>query len=222
MQTILRRKFLTRIKNITGILFITFSMAMATPAFAAPSDEPAELAAEYTEVSENTSETASESDTSEAPKVIRLTDSKTSETADSSNDTADEAAASDNESAEETEEAGSGISGSNVIEFAKQFLGGRYRYGGSSLTGGTDCSGFTMSVYRNFGIALPHSSASQRSVGTAVGSLEQAEAGDIVCYSGHVALYIGNGQIIHALNANKGITISNARYNRILAIRRVL
>lgn len=221
MQTILRRKFLTRIKSITGTLFITLSMAMATPVLAAPTDEPAALAAEYTGASENTSEAASESSTSEVPNVIRLTDSKTSDTG-SSDDTADEAAEDNNEEAEETEEANSAVSGSKVIEFAKQFLGGRYRYGGSSLTGGTDCSGFTMSVYRNFGIALPHSSASQRSVGTAVGSLEQAEAGDIVCYSGHVALYIGNGQIIHALNASKGITISNARYNRILAIRRVL
>lgn len=112
--------------------------------------------------------------------------------------------------------------GSSVIAFAKQFLGGRYRYSGTSLTNGTDCSGFTMSVYKNFGISLPHSSRAQRNVGVKVGSLAEAKAGDIICYSGHVALYMGDGQVIHALNEKKGITISNANYNHILDIRRVV
>ena len=79
-----------------------------------------------------------------------------------------------------------------------------------------------MSVFSNFGISLPHSSASQRSAGTAVDSLENAEPGDLVCYSGHVGLYVGNGQIVHALNEKKGIVVSNAGFDRILAIRRVI
>ena len=112
--------------------------------------------------------------------------------------------------------------GRQVADFALQFLGGPYVWGGTSLTNGADCSGFTMSVYRNFGVSLPHSSASQRSVGAAVGSLEQALPGDLICYNGHVSLYIGGGQVVHALNAKKGIVVSNATYKRILAIRRVI
>ncbi len=112
--------------------------------------------------------------------------------------------------------------GRRVADFALQFVGNRYRYGGTSLTGGTDCSGFTMSVYENFGVSLPHSSRSQRSSGRAVSSLAEAQPGDLICYSGHVALYLGDGRIVHAQNARKGITTSDAAYQRILAIRRVI
>ena len=116
--------------------------------------------------------------------------------------------------------AGSGT-GANVAAFACQFVGNPYVYGGSSLTNGTDCSGFVMSVYNNFGVSLPHSSSADRSVGSAVGSLEEAQPGDIICYSGHVALYIGNGQIVHASTSRTGIIISNAAYRSILSIRRI-
>lgn len=115
---------------------------------------------------------------------------------------------------------GSGL-GSQVASFACQFVGNPYVYGGTSLTNGTDCSGFTMGVYRNFGVSLPHSSGAQRSVGYGVASLAEAQPGDILCYSGHVALYIGNGQIVHASTAATGIKISNASYRNILAIRRI-
>lgn len=108
-----------------------------------------------------------------------------------------------------------------VAEYALQFLGNPYVYGGSSLTNGTDCSGFVMSVYANFGVSLPHSSKSDRSQGYAVDGLENAQPGDLICYSGHVALYIGNGQIVHASNARTGIIVSNADYKKILAIRRI-
>ncbi|SFG15606.1 C40 family peptidase [Oribacterium sp. WCC10] len=112
--------------------------------------------------------------------------------------------------------------GERVVEFASQFIGNPYRYGGSSLTAGTDCSGFVMSVYRNFGISLPHSSSALRSVGTPVASLALAQPGDIICYSGHVGIYIGDGKLLSALGSKYGITINSATYKRILAIRRLV
>ncbi|MCM1046256.1 MAG: SH3 domain-containing protein [Candidatus Gastranaerophilales bacterium] len=112
--------------------------------------------------------------------------------------------------------------GKAVAEYGLQFVGNPYVYGGSSLTNGTDCSGFVMSVYANFGVSLPHSSASDRSQGAAVeGGLTNAQPGDIVCYSGHVGIYIGNNQIVHASNARTGIIVSSANYRKVLAVRRI-
>lgn len=111
--------------------------------------------------------------------------------------------------------------GTAVAQYALQFVGNPYVYGGSSLTNGTDCSGFVMSVYANFGVSLPHSSASDRSQGYGVDGLANAQPGDIICYSGHVGLYIGNGQIVHASNSKTGIIVSQADYRKILAIRRI-
>ena len=111
--------------------------------------------------------------------------------------------------------------GSAVAQFAQQFVGNPYVFGGTSLTNGADCSGFVMSVYQNFGVCLPHSSGADRSVGAAVDGLANAQPGDIVCYSGHVAIYIGNGQIVHASTAKTGIKISSADYRTVLAVRRI-
>lgn len=116
---------------------------------------------------------------------------------------------------------GGGGRGSAVASYALQFVGNPYVYGGSSLTNGTDCSGFTMSVYAQFGVSLPHSSGAQRGVGYDVGGLANAQPGDIVCYSGHVGLYIGNGQIVHASTASTGIKVSNASYRQVLSVRRI-
>lgn len=109
--------------------------------------------------------------------------------------------------------------GQQVVDYAVQFVGNPYVYGGTSLTNGCDCSGFTMSVYANFGVKLPRTG--QRSAGYAVGSYEEAMPGDLLFYSGHVAIYMGNGQIVHAATPSQGICIGNARYAKILAIRRI-
>lgn len=111
--------------------------------------------------------------------------------------------------------------GSAVANFACQFVGNPYVYGGTSLTNGADCSGFVMSVYANFGVSLPHSDAGDRTQGYGVDGLANAQPGDIVCYSGHVGIYIGGGQIVHASSSRTGIIVSNAGYREILAIRRI-
>ena len=112
--------------------------------------------------------------------------------------------------------------GSSVVAYATQFVGNPYVWGGESLTNGADCSGFIKSVYAHFGVSLPHSSAAMRSCGVGV-SYSEAMPGDIICYSGHVAIYMGGGAIVHASNKKDGIKISyNAAYRTIVAVRRVI
>lgn len=114
----------------------------------------------------------------------------------------------------------SGSDGQAVANYACQFIGNPYVYGGSSLTNGTDCSGFVMSVYAAFGIGLPHSSSGQRGCGYEV-SLSEAQPGDIVCYSGHVGIYVGNNTIVHASTPSSGIKYSTATYRSVLSVRRI-
>ena len=114
-----------------------------------------------------------------------------------------------------------GGSGQSVVDYAVQFVGNPYVYGGSSLTNGADCSGFVMAVYGAFGVSLPHSSSALRNVGYGV-SASEVQPGDIICYKGHAAIYIGNGAIVHASNKKDGIKISyNWQYKNLVAIRRI-
>ena len=123
---------------------------------------------------------------------------------------------------------GDGVSNVRVdlCQYAKEFIGNKYVWGGVSLTNGVDCSGFTMQIYKKYGIKLPHSSVSQSKMGTKV-SLSEARAGDLVFYAkggtvNHVGIYIGNGQIVHASTPASGIKVSTATYRPILSIRRIV
>ena len=119
---------------------------------------------------------------------------------------------------------GSGT-GQQIANYGCQFVGNPYVMGGTSLTGGADCSGFVYRVYADFGYSLPRTSYQQETAGVGV-SYESAQPGDIICYTGHVGIYIGNGQIVHASNSAPypagGIKISNATYRSIVAVRRII
>lgn len=108
-----------------------------------------------------------------------------------------------------------------IVDYACMFIGNPYVWGGTSLTEGADCSGFVQSVYAHFGVTLPRTSSSQRNAGAAV-SYKNVLPGDIICYEGHVGIYIGNGEIVNARNPEKGIGITPATYKNILAVRRVI
>ena len=115
----------------------------------------------------------------------------------------------------------SGSNGQAVANYACQFVGNPYVYGGSSLTNGADCSGFVMAVYAAFGVSLPHSSSAQRSCGYGV-SIDDIQPGDIVCYSGHVGIYVGNNTIVHASSPSTGIKYTSPiTYRTVLAVRRI-
>ena len=114
----------------------------------------------------------------------------------------------------------------SLVQYALQFVGGRYVWGGTSLTNGVDCSGFTMQIFAKYGYSLPHHSGSQASHGTSI-SASEAKPGDLFFYGsggriGHVAIYIGNGQIVHAQSARTGIVISNAFYSSPIKVVRIL
>ena len=112
--------------------------------------------------------------------------------------------------------------GQTVAEFAQRFVGNPYVWGGTDLNRGADCSGFIGSIYCSFGYKLPRSSSELRSAGRKV-SYSQKQPGDIICYNGHVAMYIGNGKIVHASSRKTGIKISQrANYRSIVCVRRIV
>ena len=132
---------------------------------------------------------------------------------------AEEAAKAEEEAkAAEAETVGNGQA---VVDYAMQFVGNPYVWGGTSLTNGADCSGFVQSVYANFGVSMPRTSSAMRSAGTEV-SYSEAVPGDVICYEGHVGIYIGNGQIVNAIDEAHGIGVSSATYTNIITLRRLL
>ncbi|MCD7750382.1 MAG: NlpC/P60 family protein [Lachnospiraceae bacterium] len=153
-----------------------------------------------------------------AAAAQQTTTASTSSGSTSSNSTSSGSSASTTYTA-----SGGSATGVAIANYALQFVGNPYVWGGTSLTNGCDCSGFVMAVYAAYGYSLPHSSYSLRSVGTEV-SVSEAQAGDIVCYSGHVAIYIGNGQIVHAKNSNTGIVTDSIYYSSsgVITVRRVV
>ena len=114
-----------------------------------------------------------------------------------------------------------GSTGADIAKYACQFVGNPYVAGGTSLVNGADCSGFVMAVYKQYGYSLPRNSTAQRSAGREV-SYADAQPGDIICYSGHVAIYLGGGRIVHASTAKTGIKYGYANYRPILTVRRIV
>ena len=145
----------------------------------------------------------------------------TDNTVDYNSDASSSGSSSDSSSDSSSSSSSSG-SGSSVVSYATQFVGNPYVWGGTSLTSGADCSGFVQSVYANFGVSLPRTSYEQQNAGYEV-SYADAQPGDLICYGGHVAIYMGNGQIVHASNARDGIKVSdNAAYRTITSVRRLV
>lgn len=120
-----------------------------------------------------------------------------------------------------TPSSGGSSRGQQIADFACKYIGYPYVAGGTSLTNGADCSGFVMAVYQAFGYSLPRSSYAQSGVGKAV-SYSEAQPGDIIYYGGHVGIYIGNGQIVHASTERTGIKITSATYRSIVSVRRIV
>lgn len=181
-------------------------------------DEAAKKAAEASKKSSSTS----------GSNTAASSGSSTSSKNNTSGSSSSAATSKDNGSSSSSSSGSSGSSvsynptGQSVVNYACQFVGNPYVWGGTSLTNGADCSGFIMSIYAKFGVSLPHSSGAMAGCGRGV-SYSEAMPGDIICYAGHVAIYMGGGQIVHASNAKDGIKISgNAAYRPIVAVRRVL
>ena len=180
-----------------------------------------ELSTEYTYAESRAEEKARLKKEEEERKAAEEAARQEEERQQAATSSSSSSSSSSSNSSSKSYSAPSGTSGSSVANYACQFVGNPYRWGGESLTNGADCSGFVKAVYAAFGISLPHGSSALRSVGYGV-STSDMQPGDIVCYSGHVAIYIGNNSIVHASNPETGIKISSpANYRTILAVRRI-
>ena len=160
-------------------------------------------------------EMVQESENDSPEEVFTYAESKEEEEARIAAEAAEAAARAQEEAAAK---AGTGQA---IVDYACQFIGNPYVWGGTSLTNGADCSGFVQSVFAHFGISLPRTTWDMENVGTPV-SYDQAIPGDIILYNGHVGIYMGNGKIVNAINSSKGIGALSATYANIVTVRRVL
>lgn len=173
----------------------------------------AEMEAAQRNASENSSETSGVSNSGNGGSSEKSSSQKEDSSASSSSSSSGYASASSY--------SGSGGKGQQIANYACQFIGNPYVPGGTSLTEGADCSGFVWRVYQDFGYSVPRTSYSLRNTGTGV-SYSEAQPGDVICYAGHVGIYIGNGQIVHASTQRSGIKITAATYKEILSVRRIV
>lgn len=181
-----------------------------------------EAAAEASKKSSSASGSNTGSGSSTSNKANSNTSSNNASSSSSATTSKDNGSSSSGSSGSSGSSVSYNPTGQSVVNYACQFVGNPYVWGGTSLTNGADCSGFIMSIYAKFGVSLPHSSGAMAGCGRGV-SYSEAMPGDIICYAGHVAIYMGGGQIVHASNAKDGIKISgNAAYRPIVAVRRVL
>lgn len=186
-------------------------------------EEAARLAEEEADrkAAEAAAAAAAEAERAAAGNVSTGNTSSGTSSSSSSSSSGSSSSSSSSSSSDRSYSAPSGSNGQAVANYACQFVGNPYVYGGSSLTNGADCSGFVMAVYAAFGVSLPHSSSAQRSVGYGV-SVDEIQPGDIVCYSGHVGIYVGNNTIVHASTPSTGIKYTSpVNYRTILAVRRI-
>ncbi len=176
------------------------------------------------EQTETASAAASESNESTTTETAskETTEQETTNTDNSDQQSESNESESSGSGAQSEGEPVSGGTGSEIASYAQQFVGNPYVPGGTSLTDGCDCSGFTQSVYKHFGYSLPRRSDDQGSYGTEVSGMENAQPGDIFYYVGHVGIYIGNGYIVHASTPSSGIKITTATYRTISSIRRIV
>lgn len=183
-------------------------------AAAAAEAEAAALAAQNQEANPETQAPAAQTPSTEAPATAQATTEapKKQEPANSTNVVVSDGGSSTESVNQQT----TSTSGQAIADYAVQFVGNPYVYGGTSLTNGADCSGFVQSVYKNFGYSLPRVAADQANAGTSV-SVKNLQPGDLLFYHGfgHVAIYIGGGQVVHASNKKTGIKISNYNYSPI-------
>lgn len=162
-----------------------------------------------------------ENDSSDSGEIKVEDNTETTEETESVNDTSEEKTEEEKPEEKPASSSSGSAKGREIANYGCQFVGNPYVSGGTSLTDGCDCSGFTSAVYSHFGISLPRTSGSQGSYGTAV-SYADAVPGDIIYYGGHVGIYIGNGQIVHASTPATGIKITNALYRSIISVRRIV
>lgn len=156
-------------------------------------------------------------------EAFRYAESRQEEEERLAREAAEAAAQAQAEAERQAEEAAANVSstGQAIVDYACQFIGNPYVWGGTSLTNGADCSGFVQSVYAHFGISLPRTTWDQENAGTAI-SYDQAQPGDLILYEGHVGIYMGDGQIVNAINPSKGIGVIPATCMSIKTVRRVL